>query len=357
MFMHKYTRRMFFEGPVPKIAEEKSITPHYDELMQSNRSFKNCSTNETDGESPSQIKDILHAPLKQKRHVSFLHAMLTKTTCSRVNFDGVMTEEVCGCESCELLNNVTTILAKRTGDTPHLGGGSIPTLSHAPEDLAFLDYDTDAVWPSGIKISVDEIGNEKTDTFDPFLPDKTSRDVPPKRPEEFLSQITFEGDESLQKDLRLLCFKYADIFSDEVDHKPADLEPFRLEVNGEKWERTCNRGPVRPQSSKKEVEIDKALKQMLESGVIERSDAVYYSHPVIVNKTADTYRFCIDYRKLNECIEPASFPLPNIKNLFERIGNRRPDTFGVMDLTSGYHQAPIYAAHRIFTAFLCFAGV
>ena len=357
MYMHKYTRRMIFEGPVPKMAEQKSITPHYDEFMQSKRTFKNCSKDETDEESQSQIEDILHATLKRKSHVSCLHAMPTKTSGCRVNFDGVMTEEICGCESCKLLNSVTPILAKRTGDTPHLGGDSIPTLLQAPEDLAFLDYDTEAVWPCGIKISVDEIDNEKTDTFDPFLPDKTCRDVPPKRPEDFLSQITFEGDESLQEDLRLLCLKYSDIFSDELDHKPADLEPFRLDVNRDKWERTCNRGPVRPQSSKKEVEIDKALKQMLESGVIERSDAVYYSHPVIVNKTADTYRFCIDYRKLNECIEPASFPLPNIKNLFERIGNRRPDTFGVMDLTSGYHQAPLHAAHRIFTAFLCFAGV
>ena len=64
---------------------------------------------------------------------------------------------------------------------------------------------------------------------------------------------------------------------------------------------------------------------MLKDGVIERSNAAYYGHPVMVNKSADTYEICIDYHALNECIEPASFPLPNIKHLFERIGNRNPD--------------------------------
>ena len=29
----------------------------------------------------------------------------------------------------------------------------------------------------------------------------------------------------------------------------------------------------------------------------------------------------------------------------------------MMDLTAGYHQAPLHPSHRIFTAFICFAGV
>ena len=96
---------------------------------------------------------------------------------------------------------------------------------------------------------------------------------------------------------------------------------------------------------------------MFEDGAIERSGAAYYSHPVMVNKSADTYRTCTDYRALNECIEPASFPLPNIKHLFERIGNKKPDIFGAMDFTAGYHHAPLYKPHRIYTAFICFMGV
>ena len=96
---------------------------------------------------------------------------------------------------------------------------------------------------------------------------------------------------------------------------------------------------------------------MLKSGIIEKVDTAYYSHPVIVQKTADSFRFCIDYRGLNEATEKASWPLPNITQLFDRMSAQRPGTFGVMDLTSGYHQAPLANATRKFTAFLCFAGL
>jgi hypothetical protein len=57
-----------------------------------------------------------------------------------------------------------------------------------------------------------------------------------------------------------------------------------------------------PQSAKKEVEIDKAIKEMLLNKIIEPSSAVYYSHPVIVRRTLNSFRFCIDYRRLNECL-------------------------------------------------------
>ena len=96
---------------------------------------------------------------------------------------------------------------------------------------------------------------------------------------------------------------------------------------------------------------------MRRSGVIEDSEAVYYSHPVIVWKTADSYRFCIDYRNFNGYTQAFSWPLPNIQGMFERIGHYRPDTFSVMDLTSGCHQAPLDEAFKILTAFICFYGV
>ena len=114
---------------------------------------------------------------------------------------------------------------------------------------------------------------------------------------------------------------------------------------------------MRPKSSKKEHYLRTSIEEMLEDGVIERSNAAYHSHPVMVNKTADTYRTCIDYRALNEYIESTSIPLLNIKHLFERIGNWKPDIYGVMDLTAGYHQASLYTPHRIYTAFICFMGV
>ena len=257
------------------------------------------------------------------------HATFTYSV-TQVGTKGVATQGPCGDVGCERLVSVTTRLAKRTGDTPHLGGDSIPTLTHTSGDTVTSDYDVEAVWPSGVVLAIDEIDNDKTDTFAPFLRDKTCRNVPPNGPADFLSPIHFEGDESFQKDLRTLCSEFADIFSDKLAPQAANLKPFEITLPRQKWEVPSNRTPVRLQSSKKEQYRRTSMEVMLEDGVIERSNAAYYSHPVMVNKSADTNRTCIDYRALNECIEPASFPLPIIKHLFERIGNKKPDIYGVM---------------------------
>ena len=38
-------------------------------------------------------------------------------------------------------------------------------------------------------------------------------------------------------------------------------------------------------------------------------------------------------------------------------GNHKPKIFGTMDLTQGYHQAPITLATRAYTSFILFCGV
>ena len=43
--------------------------------------------------------------------------------------------------------------------------------------------------------------------------------------------------------------------------------------------------------------------------------------------------------------------------MLNRLGAQRPDTFGVIDLTAGYHQAPITLAAQVFTAFITFMGI
>ena len=77
---------------------------------------------------------------------------------------------------------------------------------------------------------------------------------------------------------------------------------------------------------------------MLNAGVVEKSQAAYYSYPVVVRKGPGQYRICLDFRLLNECTEDAGWNIPDIAEMFTRIGDQNPDTFGVMDLTAGYHQ-------------------
>ena len=45
------------------------------------------------------------------------------------------------------------------------------------------------------------------------------------------------------------------------------------------------------------------------------------------------------------------WPLPNIKQMLERIGEKRPKYFAVLDLTQGYYQMAISKKSRVLTAF------
>ena len=96
---------------------------------------------------------------------------------------------------------------------------------------------------------------------------------------------------------------------------------------------------------------------MLKGGIIVKSNASYYSQVILVPKPDGTFRFCIDYRGLNDATEVASWPIPNIRLMLGRLGNAKADTFGVIDLTAGYHQAPLAMPTRIYTAFITFMGI
>ena len=213
---------MISEGFQPEEPELESMTPTYVMLKRITRA-KLALKREPYGlcPKPKPKKAILHAPLTKEVVGSGCHATFT-CSVTQVGTEGVMTQSPCGDVSCERLASVTTRLAKRTGDTPHLDGDSIPTLTHTSGDSVTSDYDAETLWRSGVVLSIDEIDNDKTDTFALFLRDKTCQNVPPNGPDDFLSQIHFEGDESFQKDLRTLYSEFADIFSDELAPKTSN---------------------------------------------------------------------------------------------------------------------------------------
>ena len=172
LHMHKYTRRMISERYEPEKPEAESITPTYD-LLKGITKARLSDRREPYGLCPKpQKKAILHVPLIKKVVRSVCH---TLSTCNvtQNGTEGVATQGPCGDVGCGRLDSITTILAKRTGDTPHLGGDSISTPTHTSGDTETVDYDAEALWPSGVALSVEKIDNDKTDTFAPLLRDKT----------------------------------------------------------------------------------------------------------------------------------------------------------------------------------------
>ena len=86
-------------------------------------------------------------------------------------------------------------------------------------------------------------------------------------------------------------------------------------------------------------------------------EARNYSQVLLTPKPNGKWRFCNDYVAVNTCSKSPGWPLPKIQEMLQRIGSHKAKYYTVMDLTSGYHQAPLAESARIFTAFITFFGI
>ena len=97
-------------------------------------------------------------------------------------------------------------------------------------------------------------------------------------------------------------------------------------------------------------ETKQQVTDMLQQGVIQPSHSPWASPIVLVKKKDGKYRFCIDYRKLNEVTKKDAHPLPRIDDLLDAlIGSHY---FSTLHLRSGYWQVSVADADREKTAFI-----
>jgi hypothetical protein len=130
-----------------------------------------------------------------------------------------------------------------------------------------------------------------------------------------------------------------------------------LDVKEEKWMTKSNRLAPRATSTAKQEEIGKQIKQTLDQGLIRPSKATAWSQVLLVPKPNNQWRFCVDFRRLNDSTNSEGWPIPNIKETLNRIGRAKAKYFATMDLTKGFYQAPLSEASKKFTAFTCFMGL
>jgi len=75
---------------------------------------------------------------------------------------------------------------------------------------------------------------------------------------------------------------------------------------------------------------------MLATGVIEPSNSSWASPVFLVKKKDGTFRFCIDYRRVNAVSKKDAYPIPDIQDALDNLRGSR--YFATIDLLSGYWQ-------------------
>lgn len=106
--------------------------------------------------------------------------------------------------------------------------------------------------------------------------------------------------------------------------------------------------PYRESPRTKQI-IDDAFKTLLQHDIIEPSESPTAS-PVVCVLQHGKYRFCVDFRRLNEYTPPMKYPLPRPDSIFNALGGKQ--YFSTVDANKGYHQFAINPKSRQLTAFV-----
>ena len=97
------------------------------------------------------------------------------------------------------------------------------------------------------------------------------------------------------------------------------------------------------------AELQTLLQNMLDSGVVKESASPWAAPIVLVRKKDGSWRFCVDYRRLNALTHKDAYPLPRIEESL--TGLKAARWYSTLDLASGYWQVEMDPADREKTAF------
>lgn len=105
-----------------------------------------------------------------------------------------------------------------------------------------------------------------------------------------------------------------------------------------------------PLSPPLQKHVNEELDRMLKDGIIEPSSSPWASPIVLVKKPDNTYRFCVNYKRLNEVSLPDAYPLPFVSSILDKLRDARYLT--TLDIKSAYWQIPMAEESKPLTAFV-----
>ena len=194
-------------------------------------------------------------------------------------------------------------------------------------------------------------GDKEKDQFSqPWMKGKTTPHNRTQRCQFLIKQYKLKDNpfikttEHLAQVLALL-LRYWHVFSWDGDFGCSNLLEHEIHTTG---------GPpitdkIRPINPKMEESLKIQVDKWLEQGVIQPSKSPWNSALVPARKKDGTWRWCLDYRRLNARTIKDSYPIPNVNSNLTRLAGSR--IFSALDAAGAFHSVPLSKDARPKTAF------
>jgi len=106
-------------------------------------------------------------------------------------------------------------------------------------------------------------------------------------------------------------------------------------------------------SESQKEEVDRQVQQLLDDKTIVKSDSPWNSPLLVVPKRTgpdgEKWRMVVDFRRLNEKTIGDAYPLPDITEILDQLGQSK--YFTCLDMVMGYHQIELEQGEGPKTAF------
>ena len=146
--------------------------------------------------------------------------------------------------------------------------------------------------------------------------------------------------------------RYSDVFTkNDMDMGQTDMVKHSIKTG----DTSAIRQPFRRLPVVQQQEAERQVTEMLERGIIEKSQSPWASPIVLAKKKDGSTRFCVDYRRLNNVTVKDAYPLPRIDDTLDALSEA--SWFSTMDLANGYWQVALDEEAKEKSAFRVRGGL